>query len=114
MTSPSFEEVSAAEAARLADAGEVLLLDVREDHEWAAGHARSATHVPLGALPSNAPPRDRPVIAVCHYGSRSAMAAQAMAAAGYDVRNLAGGMDAWERAGLPVVDDQGNPGAVVG
>ena len=108
------EEVSASEAAQLADAGEALLLDVREEHEWAAGHAPTATHVPLRTLPSNPPPRDRPVIAVCHYGGRSGMAAEAMAAAGYDVRNLAGGMDAWERAGLPVVDDQGNPGTVVG
>ena len=106
--------ITPAEAARRVEAGEVLLLDVREPHEWAAGRAPGAVHVPLGELPSNPPPRDRPIVAVCHYGGRSGMAADAMAAAGYEVENLVGGMDAWERAGLPVVDADGNPGAVVG
>jgi rhodanese-related sulfurtransferase len=110
---PAVPEIDPAQAARLADAGEVLLLDVREPHEWEAGHAPYAVHLPLRALPQDPPPRDRPVVAVCHYGGRSGMAAQALAEAGYDVRNLAGGMDAWERAGLPVVDAAGNPGAVV-
>jgi rhodanese-related sulfurtransferase len=111
---PQVPEIGPAEALRLAEAGEVLLLDVREQHEWDAGHARAAVHLPLRTLPQDPPPRDRPVVAVCHYGGRSGMAAQALADAGYDVRNLAGGMDAWERAGLEVVDSAGGPGSVVG
>lgn len=106
-------EVDAAEAARLADAGEVLLLDVREQDEWGSGHAPQATHTALGALDPAAVPRDRPVIAVCRAGGRSAQAAAALAAAGHDVRNLAGGMQAWSAAGLPVVAADGSAGQIL-
>ena len=106
-------EVDVVQAARLADAGEVLLLDVREPHEWAAGHAPGAVHVPLGELREDRVPRDRPVAVVCHLGGRSQRAASAMAAAGYRVDNVVGGMDAWAAAGLPVVTDDGAPGRVV-
>lgn len=106
-------DVSPAEAHRAAEAGEVLLVDVREDHEWAAGHAPSAVHVPLGRLTADSLPRDRPVVAVCRVGGRSGAAAEALAGIGYDVRNTAGGMLAWEAAGLPVVVAGGAPGTVV-
>lgn len=106
-------EVDVAQAARLADAGEVLLLDVREPHEWVAGHAPSAVHVPLGRLREDLVPRDRPIAVVCHLGGRSERAAQALAAAGYEVRNVVGGMDAWAARGLPVITDDGAPGRVV-
>jgi len=105
-------EIDAVAAARLADSGEVLLLDVREDDEWDSGHAPQATHVALGLLDPGAVPDDRPVVAVCRSGHRSGHAAQALAAAGRDVRNLAGGMKAWAAVGLPVVRPDGRPGAV--
>ena len=105
-------EVDAVEAARLADAGEVLLLDVREPDEWAGGHAPQATHAVLGALDPAAVPRDRPVITVCRSGGRSGQAAAALAAAGHDVRNLTGGMQAWSGAGLPVVAADGSAGQI--
>ena len=106
-------EVDVAQAARLAEIGEVLLLDVREPHEWAAGHAPGAVHVPLGGLREDLVPRDRPVAVVCHLGGRSQRAAQALASAGYEVRNVVGGMDAWAAQGLPVVTDDGSPGRIV-
>ncbi len=113
MTKPApVVEVGTAEAAHLADAGQVLLLDVREDGEWDSGHAPQAVHLPLGDLDPTTVPQDRPVIAVCRSGNRSGQAAQALSAAGLDVRNLAGGMTAWAEAGLPVVRDDGSPGAV--
>lgn len=105
-------EVDAAEAARLADAGDVLLLDVREDDEWDSGRAPQASHIPLGALDPAAVPRDRPVVTVCRSGGRAGKAAQALAQAGHDVRNLTGGMQAWESAGLPVHAGDGTPGTV--
>lgn len=105
-------EVDPTEAARLADSGQVLLLDVREDDEWNNGHAPHASHVPLGALDPAAVPRDRPVIAVCRSGGRASKAAQALAQAGHEVRNVAGGMDAWTQAGLPVQAADGTPGTV--
>ena len=101
------------EAHRATQAGEVLLLDVREDHEWADGHAAGALHVPMGELRTDSVPRDRPVLAVCRVGGRSAAVAEALEQIGYDVRNVAGGMLAWSAAGLPVVRDGGEPGRVV-
>ena len=48
-------------------------------------------------------PKDRPLLVVCHLGSRSAAVAGFLLRTGWtDVHNVAGGMDAWERAGLPV------------
>lgn len=106
-------EVDVTEAYRLAEAGEVLLLDVREPYEWAAGRAEQAVHVPLGKLHPAGVPRDRPVVAVCRVGGRSEHAAHLLAAAGHEVRNMVGGMTAWSAHGLPVVADGGRPGSVV-
>lgn len=109
---PQGPDVSPAEAHRAAEAGEVLLVDVREDGEWAGGHAQAAVHVALGTLTADSLPRDRPVVVVCRVGGRSAAAAEALAGIGYDVRNTSGGMLAWRAAGLPVVTDAGTPGTV--
>ena len=105
--------VDATEAARLAEAGHVLLLDVREDDEWASGHAPQASQTVLGQLDPTAVPRDRPVIAVCRSGTRSTQATHALLAAGVEVRNLTGGMQAWAAAGLPVVRADGGPGEII-
>lgn len=111
MTQP-VAEIDVQEAARLSQAAEVLLLDVREDDEWAAGRAPGAVHLPLGDLQASAVPTDRPVLAICRSGIRSGKAATVLAAAGVDVRNVAGGMHAWAAAGLPVVADGERPGTV--
>ena len=107
------DDVDVREAARAAEAGEVLLLDVREEQEWRHGRAPGAVHVPMGDLRRDTVPRDRPVLAVCRVGARSATVAEALASLGYDARNVVGGMLAWEAAGLPVVRDGGQPGTVV-
>ena len=49
---------------------------------------------------------------MCRSGARSAEAAKVLAAAGIEVRNVVGGMSSWVAAGLPVVRDDGSPGAV--
>lgn len=105
-------DVSVQEAADAAASDSVLLLDVREDDEWRAGHAQSAVHLPLSRLDAAAVPTDRPVIAVCRSGNRSGKAAALLAAAGVDVANMAGGMTTWAAAGLPVVDADGRPGEI--
>lgn len=104
-------QVDPAQAAQLAGDG-ALLLDVREPDEWAAGHAGDAVHVPLGDLNPDEVTRDRLVIAVCRSGNRSGKAAAALAAAGVDVRNMAGGMLAWAAASLSIIRDDGQPGTV--
>ena len=107
------DDVDVREAFRACSAGEALLLDVREHEEWAHGRAPGAVHVPMGELRQDTVPRDRPVLAVCRVGGRSAAVAQALDSLGYDVRNVAGGMQEWAAAGLPVVRDGDEPGVVV-
>jgi rhodanese-related sulfurtransferase len=109
----SYRSVSAPQAAALAADG-AILLDVREPHEWQAGHAPRARHIPLGQVPRRAAelPRGRAVVTVCRSGARSARAAVILARDGREVSNLSGGMHAWARAGLPVVAKGGGPGRV--
>ncbi len=94
--------------------GGSLLLDVREDYEWDAGHVSSAVHIPLGLLADHIGelPSDRQVVVVCRSGVRSARAAAFLIASGYDAVNLAGGMQAWAAVGLPFVSADGAPGEV--
>ena len=112
MTQP-VRDIAPADALRAAEAGEVHLIDVREDDEWAAGHASLASHTPLGALDPAAVPTDRPLVTVCRSGARSGKAAQALADAGRDVQNMTGGMNDWSAAGLPVVREDGSAGEVI-
>lgn len=112
MTDPQVPQISPEQAAALAAGGEVLLLDVREPQEWLAGRAGRAVHMPLGGLDPAAVPADRPVVAVCRSGNRSEKAALLLAGAGRNVSNMAGGMKAWNEAGLPMVTDDGTPGRV--
>ena len=88
---------------------QVWLLDVREDDEWAAGHAPGATHIPLGQLGGRAAevPQDELIYVICRSGVRSANAAQALAGAGWRAVNVAGGMQQWAAAGRPMVTDSG-------
>ena len=85
--------------------GDWVVLDVREPHEWAAGHIEGARHIPMGELPTRVgelDPQARTLV-VCHVGGRSARVTAWLHQQGYDVANLAGGMDAWEMAQRPVV-----------
>ncbi|HEY3218983.1 MAG TPA: rhodanese-like domain-containing protein [Candidatus Limnocylindria bacterium] len=91
------------------------LLDVREDDEWQAGHIEGAQHIPLGQLGARLGevPKGRRVVAVCRSGSRSAAAVRGLKQQGYDAENLDGGVTAWSKAGLGLVDDAGRPGRVI-
>ena len=81
------------------------LVDVREDSEVAQGRIPGTIHIPLGQLPTRFGELDpaQPVIAICRSGNRSGRATQFLAQAGYDCDNMAGGMLAWQAAGLPTV-----------
>jgi rhodanese-related sulfurtransferase len=88
-----------------------LLIDVREDHEWAAGHAAGAIHLSKGIIErdieTRVPDPATKVVLYCGGGYRSALAADALRRMGYrDVISLDGGWRAWNEAGLPVVKDQ--------
>jgi len=90
-------------------AAEVYLLDVREDDEWAAGHAPEAVHIPVGTLNERAAeiPQDRDIYVICRSGARSAYAAQALVGAGWQAVNVADGMTGWAVAGRPMVSETG-------
>ena len=111
---PGRPKITAEQALDLQRKGAVLL-DVRQDAEWRAGHASGAWHIPLSRLHGGAaglPPRCT-VVTICRSGHRSALAAALLAGDGREVASLAGGMRAWARAGLPVVGSGGRPGRVV-
>ncbi|BDZ55173.1 HesA/MoeB/ThiF family protein [Agromyces marinus] len=100
-------EVDAATlAAELATAGAPVLLDVREPWEAEIAAIPGATLIPLGELEERAAGLDpaASVVVICHLGVRSRLAADRLAAAGFDrVRNLTGGIDAWALAVDPDV-----------
>jgi rhodanese-related sulfurtransferase len=102
------KEVSREEAQKLIDEG-AQLIDVRVDHEWAAGHLPGATHLPLAELNERAGEidKDRPVLLYCRGGNRSTMAAAALADAGYEAAKLSEGIVGWDEAGLPLAPDDG-------
>ncbi len=81
-----------------------MLLDVREHDEWLMLRAPGALHIPMRQLSDSAGqlPATGRIACICHVGGRSAVVAEALAGAGYDAVNVAGGMHAWEAAGLPV------------
>jgi rhodanese-related sulfurtransferase len=107
-------EVGPEEADGLIRAG-ALLLDVREDDEWDAGHVSGAAHIPLGHLAERLDelPGDRQVVVVCRSGVRSARATAFLATSGFDAVNLAGGMRAWAAAGLRFEASDKSLGVVV-
>jgi rhodanese-related sulfurtransferase len=102
-------EISVQEANELLNRGEAVLVDVREPHEWDAGRIPGARHVQLEHLASQADtiPRDKQVIFQCRLGVRSAMATKAFRASGYDALSMAGGIQAWHDAGLPLEPEDG-------
>jgi rhodanese-related sulfurtransferase len=108
----NFAPLPAVQAAAVPSDG--FLLDVREDDEWAAGHAEQAVHIPMSELVARIGevPMDRRVHVVCRVGGRSAQVAQYLIAQGVDAVNVDGGMLAWERAGRPLTTDHGGPAVV--
>jgi rhodanese-related sulfurtransferase len=96
-----------------------VILDVREDEEWVAGHIDGATHVPMNRLPNTVAYQpqalgdDRPIVVVCRMGGRSAAVTAWLSAQGFDALNLDGGMLAWARAGRPMVSEGGTAPTVV-
>ncbi|AKL64263.1 MULTISPECIES: rhodanese-like domain-containing protein [Streptomyces] len=110
------DRVTPAQARRSTTDGDAVLLDVREQVEWNAGHAPGAVHIPLSrlvtgtALPFVA--EGRPLVVICRSGHRSQQAAKLLAGRGAEAVDVKGGMNAWAAAGLPVVDARGSSGRI--
>jgi rhodanese-related sulfurtransferase len=91
----------------------LVVLDVREDDEWAAGRVEGSVHIPLGELGARFTELpDGPVLVVCRSGHRSAYATAYLVDQGFEAVNLAGGLVDWERAGRPLVTEDGSPARV--
>lgn len=105
--------ISVSEVAEALEQGSVLL-DVRDDIEWVAGHAPDAIHIPLQHLDRAASRLEgKDVLTICRSGRRSSQAAAALKRAGLSARNVSGGMKSWASAGLPVVREGGKEGTVL-
>jgi rhodanese-related sulfurtransferase len=79
-----------------------MLLDVRNDGEWAEGRIPGSVHVPMDQLTARLDEVADRVVCVCAVGARSARVAQFLNAQGYEAVNLDGGIYAWADDGLPV------------
>lgn len=103
-------EVSCAQAEEALRTQSAQVIDVREPYEWEAGRVSGARHIALERLASSTDAIDpqRPVIFQCRAGVRSAMAAQAFRRAGFDAWSMAGGLEAWVAAGLPLEPRDGH------
>ena len=105
------KETNVADVKRRSDAGEkFLLVDVREDNEWAKGHLPGAVHLGKGIIERDieqrAPDTNAKIILYCGGGFRSALAAENLQKMGYtNVESMDGGWRGWVEAGLPTAKD---------
>ena len=101
------EQLDARSAAARLAAG-AILLDVREQSEWDAGHVPGAIHIPYENVRARAHelPLDRRIVTYCAGGVRSSLAASILESSGHDVANLHGGFTAWRNADLAVATEK--------
>ncbi len=103
-------EVSVAETLHAVNGGSARLIDVREESEWEAGHAKGADHLGKGIIERDiekvVPDKDEELILYCGGGYRAALAADALQKMGYtNVASMAGGWRAWVDAKAPIEED---------
>ena len=92
---------------------EAVIVDVREQSEWDAGHAPGALHIPLGDLPDRlAELPDGELVVTCRMGGRGGRATAFLRSTGRDAVNLDGGLTAWVEAGRPLVSEDGGEARV--
>jgi rhodanese-related sulfurtransferase len=101
------QEVDHIGAMQLINHKNALVLDVREQSEYDAGHILNSKLIPLGKLSERLGElekyRERPVVLVCRSGQRSASACSMLGKKGFtQVLNLSGGVTAWQKASLPL------------
>lgn len=99
--------VSPQQAAQMQSEQNAVIIDVRENDEWNAGHIDNAIHIPLNDIQNRlrelAKYQNQPVITQCRSGTRSAKAADILAKSGFtNVHNMDGGLNAWQKADLKI------------
>jgi rhodanese-related sulfurtransferase len=102
--------LSPSEAVTLINRSHAIVIDVRDDAEFASGHIADAKHIPLSSLPERLNElkkyKDKTVLVNCQRGMRSAKACDILRKAEFtQLHNLQGGLEAWTAAKLPLVWD---------
>lgn len=102
-----FHRLTATEAQEMVSQDDVVVIDVREPHEYNGGHVPGASLLPVNSVFARREelPKDKKIVFVCQVGQRSALAAELAAAAGIPADrlfNLDGGTEAWKKAGGPI------------
>jgi len=100
-------EVGPAEAVQLINRRDAVVIDVREDAEYATGHIANSRHIPLAKLADHLKAlekfKSRPIIVNCRSGARAASAVGVLRKNGFDeVFTLRGGISGWQQAGMPL------------
>lgn len=101
------KDVDCIAATQLINHKDAVVLDVREDSEYKAGHVLNSTHIPLGKLGERIGElekyKEQPIVVVCRSGNRSGAACALLGKQGFtQAYNLAGGVIAWQKANLPL------------
>jgi rhodanese-related sulfurtransferase len=101
------QDIGTLDATRLMNQGGVLVLDIRDEKEYAAGHLPKARHIPAGELAARvaeiAKFKAKPVIVTCKNGTRGGAACRLLKQQGFTtVYQLRGGLAAWTQASLPL------------
>ena len=104
----SVPAVSPQQAVKMQAEQKAVIIDVRENDEWNAGHIAGAIHIPLSEISNRLTELEKyknaPIIMQCRSGARSAKAADVLAKAGFSqVFNMAGGLNAWQKADLKTI-----------
>ena len=100
MNQNGYKQISQQEAKKMMDGGDVVVLDVREQHEYDAGHIAGARLLPVGSIDEASaqamiPSKDAVVLVYCRSGNRSKTASQALAELGYIAVYEFGGINTW-------------------
>jgi rhodanese-related sulfurtransferase len=93
-----YQSIMVDEFEQLEKRNKLAIIDVREEDEFEAGHIKGAKNFPLSTLQESAEKLnpEQHYYVICHSGGRSQMACEYLAASGYQVTNVMGGMSAWK------------------
>ena len=105
------EEINPAQVRRRLTDGDGVVVDVRERHEWDAGHLAGAHHIPREQLAERigeiVTDYAQPIVAYCAVGNRSALAGVTLKELGYeDIHSMAGGIALWKDLGFEIEEPQ--------
>ena len=107
-TKTAYTQITQDDAKRMMDEQDVIILDVREDYEYDAGHIKGAVLLPVGSISEETaasviPDKDSTVLVYCRSGNRSKKAMDILYKNGYNVIELATGANGWVDAGKELV-----------